>query len=520
MFSVGPADQGLSTLRGNLSSENAERGCRSRGSVARSKPAGLPSSVAVSRVLRPGQPRSVASGRKNPVPPDSPLDGVEKSRVPPSARSPVPHAGRPSAPPAKAGTPCSRRRAVLRLIPIALLSSLALDSATADWPRFRGPNGSGLGQANIPAQWTDANRQWSVKLPGVGHGSPVVWGSRVFVLCGDQATARRIAVCVDANTGKTLWQQSFDSLLYRHHKFNSVASSTPAVDAERVYFAWGTPQQTTLIAFTHDGNKVWETDLGPVKREHGFASSPIVHGDLVILSNDQESDSHLFALDARSGKVRWKLPRAENHSNYSTPCIFTPPGGKPQVIVVSWRLGVTGVDLAAGKQLWQMPLFATRAERAIGSPSTLGEYVIVNCAFVGGPKHVVVLKPGKPTGTMEEVWRLEKTVPHIPSPILVGDRAVLWNDQGIVTGAELETGKILFEERVPGEFFGSPVCAGDKLFAVDKKGTAVAIAASDKFQLLGTNPLNDPCQSTPAIAGGRMFIRTWSQLHAIGPGRQ
>ncbi len=90
----------------------------------------------------------------------------------------------------------------------------------------------------------------------------------------------------------------------------------------------GTPQKLTVITFTHDGKTAWEADLGPVKRQHGFGASPILHDDLVILSNDQESDGHLFALDRATGKVRWKLPRAENHSNYSTPCIYTPPGGK------------------------------------------------------------------------------------------------------------------------------------------------------------------------------------------------
>lgn len=398
----------------------------------------------------------------------------------------------------------------------ALLACFALTSLADDWPRFRGPNGSGNGKAEIPAQWSDANRKWSVKLPGVGHGSPVVWGELVFLLCGNESTGQRTVLCLNAADGKTLWQRNFDALANKQHKFNSMASSTPAVDAERIYFTWGTSQKLTVIAFTHDGKTAWESDLGPVKRSHGFGSSPILHDDLVILSNDQESDGNLFALDRATGKVRWKLPRAENHSNYSTPCIYTPPGGKPQVVVVSWRLGATAVDAASGKQLWQLPLFADKQERAIGSPSASGEYLIANCAFTAGPKHVVVLKPGKTPGTMQEAWRQEKSVPHIPSPILVGDRAYLWSDDGIVTCAKLATGQVVWQERVEGTFFGSPVCTGDKIFSVDKSCKVSAIAVADKFQLLGTNPLNDLCQSTPAIAGGRMFVRTWEKLHCIG----
>ena len=117
---------------------------------------------------------------------------------------------------------------------------------------------------------------------------------------------------------------------------------------------------------------------------------------------------------------------------------------------------------------------------------------------------------------MQEAWRMEKTVPHIPSPIIVGERAYLWSDQGIVTCAKLATGETVWSERVEGEFLGSPVSTGDKLFAVDKSGKVFAIAVGDKFQLLATNALNELCQSTPAIAGGRIFVRTWSQLHCIG----
>jgi outer membrane protein assembly factor BamB len=116
---------------------------------------------------------------------------------------------------------------------------------------------------------------------------------------------------------------------------------------------------------------------------------------------------------------------------------------------------------------------------------------------------------------MIEAWRLEKTVPHIPSPILVGDRAFLWSDTGIVTCAELETGRVIYEERVPGDFMGSPVCVGKTLFAVNRRGTVVALAAADQFQVMGSLALGDACQSTPAVAGGRMFIRTWERLHCL-----
>jgi outer membrane protein assembly factor BamB len=177
------------------------------------------------------------------------------------------------------------------------------------------------------------------------------------------------------------------------------------------------------------------------------------------------------------------------------------------------------VDFATGRQLWQNAVFGNKPERAIASPLVAGDLVIANCGFVGRDKHVVALKPGKRPGTMDEAWRIEKNAPHIPSPIVVGDRIFLWNDLGVIQCAKLATGEIIWTERVPGEFFGSPVFAGGRLFSVDKSGTVTVIAAADKFELLARNPLDEASQSTPAIAGGRMFIRTSEHLHCIGSAR-
>ncbi len=409
-----------------------------------------------------------------------------------------------------------------RLVWLGLLAPLTLAWAAADpasnWPRFRGPNGSGVAEGDFPAQWNAANHAWKIKLPGVGHGSPVVWGDRVFLLSGRES-GERIPMAVDAASGRVLWQAAQGVAYRKGHKFNSPASTTPAVDADRVYFSWSSPENVYVAAFTHDGVPAWTADLGPMHRAHGFASSPILFGDLVILSNDQEKDSNLFALDRRTGAVRWKLPRAENHSNYATPCLYTPAGGPPQIIVSSWQLGVTGVDAATGKQRWQLGVFQQqKAERAVGSPIAVDDLVIANCAFVNGPKHVVALRPG-PDGSMQEVWRLEKTVPHIPTVLAVGGRAYLWSDQGIVSCVQLTDGQVLWQERAGRDTFGSPVAVGGKLFCVDKSGTVTVLALGDRFELLGKNELGELCQSTPAVAGGRMFIRTWEHLHAVSAGR-
>jgi outer membrane protein assembly factor BamB len=371
-------------------------------------------------------------------------------------------------------------------------------------------------EGEVPVQWEASNHLWKVELPGSGHGSPVVSGGRVFVLCGDEETGRRTAVCLSAKDGTILWKHDAAGEPYRHHKFNNVASSTPAADAERVYFSWGSPEKLNVTAFALDGRTIWEADLGPVIREHGYGCSPIVHDGLLILSNDQERDCALFALDAATGRIRWKLPRAENHSNYSSPCIYLPRGGPAQVIVSSWRLGITGVELATGRQLWQKAVFGQKPERAIASPFVHGDLVLANCGFTGRDKHVVALRPGATAGSMEEAWRVEKSAPHIPSPIVVGDRAFLWSDQGVITCVKLATGETVWNGRVPGEFFASPVSDSRHIFGVDKTGVVTVIGLGDKLEVLGRHELGEATQATPAIADGCLYLRTLTYLQCIG----
>jgi len=159
-----------------------------------------------------------------------------------------------------------------------------------EWSRFRGPNGMGLSEAkDLPATWTEADYQWRVALPGVGHSSPVLWGDKIFLNSADAATATRYVVCLSAADGRELWRRQYASQTHSIHARNTYGSSTPAVDAERIYVAWSTPARLTLLALDHDGRDVWDLDLGPVVSEHGFGTSPMLYQDLVILSNNQQA---------------------------------------------------------------------------------------------------------------------------------------------------------------------------------------------------------------------------------------
>ena len=126
-----------------------------------------------------------------------------------------------------------------------------------EWTRFRGPNGSGVSDAQtIPVRWTEADYNWRVKLPGVGHSSPVVWGKAVFVTAGEEKSGTRIVLALDADSGETLWSRAFQAGTSRKHRDNSLASSTPAVDAERLYVCWAATEQIVVRALETCGGPV------------------------------------------------------------------------------------------------------------------------------------------------------------------------------------------------------------------------------------------------------------------------
>ena len=386
-----------------------------------------------------------------------------------------------------------------------------------NWPRFRGPNGVGTSKDVIPVKWAKANYKWKTPLPATGHGSPIVWDNKIFLICADESDGSRTPVAVDANTGKILWSKNFKAAKHKHHKQNSFASSTPSADSERVYFSWGTTEQLTLAAFTHEGKLEWKIDLGPVKGGHGFGASPVVYGDLIVINNDQDGASSLIGIHKNSGKIAWKTPRQSKRLTYSTPIAYTAPGRNEELIFTNWTHGITGINPATGKVNWEISVFnQTSKERAIGSPIVAGNLIIGTCGFVTKLKHIVALRPVG--NKMEEAWRIEKSVPHIPTPLLLGKNLFLWNDQGVVTCVDAATGKPHWNERAvhSGRFFSSPVASGGNIFCVDSNGKTVVIRGDGVFGILAENDLDERCNSTPAIANNRMYIRTYGHLIAIG----
>lgn len=406
------------------------------------------------------------------------------------------------------------------LVSLGLLGSvLAAHAPAQEWTRFRGPNGSGVGTARtIPIHWTDKDYNWKVRLPGVGHSCPVLWGERLFLTSADEETGKRTLLCLDTGDGRRLWERQFAVTRYRKHRHNSFASSTPTVDEQHVYVCWANPKEYLAIALTHEGKEVWRADVGTFRSGHGFGTSPIVYEDLVILADDQDGPGFLIALESKSGKVRWKLPR-RSRATYTTPCIYRSKDGPAQLIFTNYEHGVTAINPRTGKLVWELDIFDKRhMETAIGSPVVAGDLVLASCGWLGVRQEMVAVRPpaGEPAAKAKQVYRIGRSASLCTTPLVVGDLLFLWGDGGIVTCADLPSGKVYWRERVPGSYYASPVCVGKRLYNISRDGEAVVLAASKRFQLLARNRVGEGSHSSPAVAGGRLYLRTFRHLISLG----
>ena len=386
-----------------------------------------------------------------------------------------------------------------------------------EWTRFRGPNGTGVSDAKgIPVSWTGDDYRWKASLPGKGLSSPVAWGNRVFVTAADTTAGRRSVICLALDSGKLLWSRDEPFSSHKKHRRNSYASGTPAVDARRVYTIWQSRTNSSLVAYAHDGTPTWQVPLGGFKGGHGPATSPIVHNNIVYLCNDHEGPSFLLAVDAATGQIKWKVPRSGKRACYSTPCVFNRPGHGTEIIFVHSYQGIWGVAAESGTKNWEIDVFGTFKQRAIASPVIAGDLIIGSSGFTTAEKNIVAVRPGKKVDEVVEAFRVSQSVPHIPTPLVYQAHMYLWADIGIVSCVSMTTGKSVWRNRIGGKFFGSPICVDGRLFAIDSKGTVVVVAASPEYKLLGKNPLGEPSRSTPAVSGGKLLLRTDSQLIAIG----
>ncbi len=407
-------------------------------------------------------------------------------------------------------------------LPFILFFLISTTQLVADWPQFRGPDGQGHSkEKGVPIQWAeDRNITWKSAVPGQGWSSPVIASNQVW-MTGAEAEGKSLhAVCIDKTSGALLC--NIEVLTPKdsgpRHRLNGYASPTPVLDGERVYVHFG-PRGTVCLDTA--GGILWKNTEFDYNVIQGAASSPILHRDLLILTCDGIDHQFIVALDKRTGKIRWKQPRAHLEAAakkrsiakmaYSTPLV-QPVDGTPQ-LVCSGADHVAAYDLKTGAELWWMPYDGFSI---VGRPSYGNGLFYVVGSIRQDHFCVYAVRPGKGRLSDDQVvWENSKGIPHVPSPLLVGKQLFVVHDGGVASCLDALTGNEHWRERLGGNHDASPVEISGRIYFCNREGKTTVVAASDQFEVLALNQLDGIFKASPAVSDGALFLRSDTHLYRI-----
>ncbi len=436
--------------------------------------------------------------------------------------------------------------------------------AASNWPQWRGPNANGIVEhGNPPVEWSETkNIQWKVAVPGKGHATPIIWENKIFLLTvtsaelpaanaqvqgqlqrrpgadgaggqgrGEGRRSRRgrggrgggggapttehtfTTLCLDRATGNKLWETVGRKEVPHQglQRTNTYGSGSPTTDGKHLYVSFGSHG---LYCYDLNGKLVWETDLGKVNVTFGEASSPTLHGDTLIVVQDNNGDSFIYAFDKHTGKQLWKKARDEG-SGWTTPYVME-RDGKTQVLV-SGSKAVRSYDIKTGEVIWQcsglgsnpVPMIVADDENIYamsGHRQPLGMAV-----RMGGE--------GDLSDSDAVLWTTTRGTPYVPSPLLYdGLLFYCQRTDAILTCVNAKSGKAYFEqERLTGVsgVYASPVGVDDRIYLPGQNGATAVFKKSQKLEVLAVNKLEDEFDASPAIIGDQLFLRGHANLYCI-----
>jgi outer membrane protein assembly factor BamB len=427
-------------------------------------------------------------------------------------------------------------------------SAKAADGPSS-WPQFRGPGSRGVaeGENKLPERWSATeNVAWKRDIAGRGWSSPVVWGEHVFLTTvvntgtteeakkglyfgGDRpvppdAVHQWKVICLNLKSGEIRWERLVHEGKPQSpiHIKSSFASETPVTDGERIYCCFG---NVGIFCFDFAGQLLWRHKLAPLPTRFGWgtAASPALHQGRLYYCNDNDQESYLLALDAKTGQEVWKTPRDEK-SNWATPFVWE--NESRTEIITPGTGAVRSYDLD-GKLLWSLKGMSSIT---IATPFAAHGLLFISSGYVLDPKRpVYAIKPGASgdisldkdaTSSDFIAWSQPKAAPYNPTTLVSGDRLFVLYDRGLLAGYNARSGQELFSpQRLPNgrAFTSSPWASGGKIFCLNEDGITFVLRDSNQFELLHTNPLadDDMGMATPAIAGDRLLIRTSARVYCI-----
>lgn len=383
---------------------------------------------------------------------------------------------------------------------VASAQAAAVDPAL-DWPAWRGPTRDGIAAAgqNPPTHWSETeNIVWKTPIPGRGHGSPTVVGQRIYLATADPVKRSQSLLCLDRQSGKLVWQTEVhgDGADPGKHANSSAASSTVMCDGERLYINFLNGGAVHTTALDLGGKIIWQKKICDYVTHQGFASSPVLHQSLVLVSADHRGGGVIAGLDRKTGLLVWSEPRPKL-PNYTTPSIVE-AGGRTQMLMAGCNV-VTSLDPVTGKKLWEV---AGSTEECVGSVVTDGVRVF---ASGGYPKNHTMAMLADGSGTV--AWQNNARV-YVTSMIVKAGHLYAVMDAGMAVCWKSDTGEELWKERLGGDFFASPIMLGERIYASNVGGKTFVFEATPKsFKLVAQNQLGDQAYASPVICGNRIYLR-------------
>jgi outer membrane protein assembly factor BamB len=466
-------------------------------------------------------------------------------------------------------------------LPIVILSLAAVTAAVAaDWPQFRGPQASGLsGDRNLPVEFSPAhNVLWRAALPE-GKSSPVITGGRICLTGSGEGKLETL--CLDQASGRVLWRREVpQGRSENRHKLNHAAAPTPVTDGKNLYVFFS---DFGLISYTLEGEERWRVPMGPFVNLHGMAASPVLAGGKLLLACDQDTNAFLLAVDPNTGKTLWKADRGDFTHGFSTPAVWTPKGKPGEVVLPGayqmvsysletgeklwWLRGLTwqpkSPPVVVGDMLYfngwapggdpgqqkDLPPFADvigKADRD-GNGKLSPEEVPPDLKHTGSWQAIDLDKDGlmderdwsfyrarraarnslmavklggRGDVTASHVsWRMDKSLPDVPAPLIYDGTVYLVRTGGIFTTVDAGTGEIRKQGRLTGAlegYYASPVGADGKVYVASEHGKVVVVKAAPEWEVLAVNDFGEDIYATPAVVDGKLYVRTQSALYAIG----
>jgi outer membrane protein assembly factor BamB len=407
----------------------------------------------------------------------------------------------------------------------ALASAAALGAASRasealrNWPQWRGPLGTGEAPHGAPPlEWAEArNVRWKVELPGRGKSTPVIWRDRILLTTAvPKGDAQEFVVmAVGRDDGGLRWSRRVRAEAPHEgtHADGSYAGGSVATDGERVYAYFGS---RGLYALDLEGRPLWEKQLGRMRTRNAFGegASPALHADTLVVNWDNEDADFILALDARTGRERWRRERDEP-TTWATPHVVE-QGGRAQVVVGGTNR-VRSYDLLTGEQLWEAPGLTMNV---IPSPVSADGLVYAMSGFRGNALRAVRLADarGVLTGPPGLAWSYERDTPYVPSPLLYrGALYFLKSNSGVLTCLDARSGEPRYTQRLDAvpNVYASPVAADGRIYVLGRDGGAVVLAEGAQPRVLATNRLEDGFDASPAIVGEELYLRGIRHLYRI-----